>query len=407
MNYWPCLLFTFTIFLSKFCTQTIECPCDFVRLKNHCYYFGTVKVDWHRAKTHCEELFARLAYPIDSNENDELKSHLNTTYKKKNMEDWWLGGSDESNEGNWMWIAIGSNITYQDWWVGEPNDACLAKRDKPNNVDSRYCKEENCLSYRESFNWQWNDNCCEIMLLGKLCEGIAFGQDVVNDIYRSDEQNGTVYEFMAILPGDFPPCYRRFQILRKSSFYLLHLVIQKCFNWTDEHLHRFENFSSFPLVTDWVGYPVVPLKNEPVTRNNRETMIDEFLVELGHKCDYYYLVQQIPYVINLEVVKITRALKNSGYPNCINGDGFHPNEMYFGNGEYYDIMKCIDYPSTRTELLWGRSENRQRFNRLAITFECCLVEGERWSKAIAVGGLVHRHKRQIKINILEDKGRIY
>jgi len=37
---------------------------------------------------------------------------------------WWLGGEDTANEGDWRWVADGSNdpFTYTNWAPGEPNN---------------------------------------------------------------------------------------------------------------------------------------------------------------------------------------------------------------------------------------------------------------------------------------------
>lgn len=44
------------------------------------------------------------------------------------MGDFWVGGTDQENEGDWMWID-GSGFVYQNWQENEPgggtNENCL------------------------------------------------------------------------------------------------------------------------------------------------------------------------------------------------------------------------------------------------------------------------------------------
>ena len=61
----------------------------------------------------------------------------------KDKKEVWLGGTDLSTEGEWLWRHTGSDFTYTNWRPSEPSNSG---------------NDENCLEMDQ--NGQWNDRPC-------------------------------------------------------------------------------------------------------------------------------------------------------------------------------------------------------------------------------------------------------
>ena len=110
--------------------------------------FSSDKVDWTAANTACGNLGGHLAEITDACENTFVNS-----IALEIGGDFWLGGSDQVEEGDWRWVqsqtAI-SNHTFSDWGPGIPdnfggdeNYLSLANRHK---VDRLYWEDVNHAS---------------------------------------------------------------------------------------------------------------------------------------------------------------------------------------------------------------------------------------------------------------------
>ena len=82
---------------------------------NHTYKFFEEVVDWHTAKKNCENIGGHLATITSSEEQYFIESLLPESH-----EYYWLGGSDEDDEGNFTWIT-GEPFIYTNWCVNNPN----------------------------------------------------------------------------------------------------------------------------------------------------------------------------------------------------------------------------------------------------------------------------------------------
>lgn len=81
---------------------------------HHTYKAFSEKVPWHVAKENCHKMGGYLATLTSEAENEHVASIL-----KGNS---WVGGNDEVNEGNWVWVT-GEKLSFQNWKQGEPNNA--------------------------------------------------------------------------------------------------------------------------------------------------------------------------------------------------------------------------------------------------------------------------------------------
>ncbi|KJU84923.1 secreted protein containing C-type lectin domain protein [Candidatus Magnetobacterium bavaricum] len=85
---------------------------------NHTYQgINSVTMNWKDAKAHCETLGGYLATLTSKAENDFVYKNCIT----KGTNYYWLGGTDEEQEGDWKWIT-GETFSYTNWHTGEPNN---------------------------------------------------------------------------------------------------------------------------------------------------------------------------------------------------------------------------------------------------------------------------------------------
>ncbi len=114
----------------------------------HTYKFFDTKMTWNQAKETCEKMGGHLATFTSQEEWMFIYKYICDNEKQ-----YWLGGNDADNEGEWMWIT-GENWNYSDWCSNEPNNDYGGTEDYLGTYTSTY---------------QWNDY-RDIEQLGFICE---------------------------------------------------------------------------------------------------------------------------------------------------------------------------------------------------------------------------------------------
>ncbi|GAB6032940.1 hypothetical protein CHUAL_014057 [Chamberlinius hualienensis] len=118
---------------------TTSIPYDFIKLGSKYYYFSDIYRDWQGAFDYCKIKGAKLAYPLNEEENNHIKSGTNNNGQNS----WWLGGKKRSDDV-WIWSHDNSAVQFTDWANGESNDY-----------------GENCMDlFKVGDNW-WDDECTE------------------------------------------------------------------------------------------------------------------------------------------------------------------------------------------------------------------------------------------------------
>lgn len=112
-------------------------------------------LSWHDAKRKCEEMGGHLAIVTSERENRFLLALV----QSENVEQAWLGATDEQQEGRWTWID-GSINDYSNWHRWGPKDR------EPNNC----CGGEHYLVIRPSLGGRWCDVAAEDSRSGFICE---------------------------------------------------------------------------------------------------------------------------------------------------------------------------------------------------------------------------------------------
>lgn len=118
-------------------------------VNGHWYQRFDDTMTWHDAKQYCESLDGYLVTITSQEEDDFVYNNLGFV----SPHDCWLGGTDESQEGDWRWIT-GENWGYTNWESTKP---------EPNNCDN----VEHYLMYWTPNSWRgepaqhkasfWND----------------------------------------------------------------------------------------------------------------------------------------------------------------------------------------------------------------------------------------------------------
>jgi len=77
-------------------------------------------MNFFEARSYCRSINGRLAEVPDYNTQTFLACNLPSSETN-----WWLGGTDRSKEGQWIWDGSGLPLYYTgyfNWKQGEPND---------------------------------------------------------------------------------------------------------------------------------------------------------------------------------------------------------------------------------------------------------------------------------------------
>lgn len=85
--------------------------------KNKAYKVYQKVTTWKEAQEFCLSLNGNLAMPKTESENNFI-TNIVLQYDCTGV---WLGATDESSEGKWMWVD-GTPVIYTNWVVGEPNN---------------------------------------------------------------------------------------------------------------------------------------------------------------------------------------------------------------------------------------------------------------------------------------------
>ncbi|XP_067654674.1 galactose-specific lectin nattectin-like [Haliotis asinina] len=108
-----------------------------------CYFKATTRKTFPDARLACENMGALMASTNSENENRLIKKKFGSGF--------WIGGSDEIQEGRWIW-PDGQPITLNFWAEGQPDNGTFD-----------HCMEQ--WGYKEG----WNDGPC-MFPLTFLCE---------------------------------------------------------------------------------------------------------------------------------------------------------------------------------------------------------------------------------------------
>lgn len=92
-------------------------PADAVEHQGRRYKVFDSVMSWHEAQAKCAEMGGRLAIVRNAADSAFL---ISLAHKGK-REGYWLGATDEKNEGEWLWVD-GTPMKYSNWGPYQPNN---------------------------------------------------------------------------------------------------------------------------------------------------------------------------------------------------------------------------------------------------------------------------------------------
>ncbi|KAL4233203.1 hypothetical protein ACF0H5_007887 [Mactra antiquata] len=192
-----------------------SCPGGWIMHGNSCYLFGTNnRMHWGNANTLCKQQSSHLAIIDTDGEHNFLKQQLSQRIDP-NIHDGsdsaaWIAGSDNDNEGTWMWFNgltnTRSQITYTHWRPGQPDAG-----------DHNHDEDCMCMVGKEGFEWE-DYSCSENMFY--VCEKSALhgSSAAVHNTVNNQQTHAS------------PSCHQGW-ILHGGSCYLFHLDDRWEWDW--------------------------------------------------------------------------------------------------------------------------------------------------------------------------------
>lgn len=131
--------------------EYVSCPEGFVAINDGCYFVSTKQLNWYQAFRDCVSRGASLATIETSTENEAIKEYLRGLVLSRT---YWIGGTDDSQEGYFVWMSSLKAVTFTDWCSGDPNNYGI----------------ENCIYYYHDCDYRWQDRSCDFGYSHYLCE---------------------------------------------------------------------------------------------------------------------------------------------------------------------------------------------------------------------------------------------
>ena len=188
------LMIYMMIFLSVSVTVRADIPDNAGVFNGHSYMVYNSYLSWQQAKEYCESQGGHLVTITTKEEQDYLESLLRTS--GINNKNYWIGITDQAEEGNWSQWITGEAVTYENWGTNEPDnyDAVKGEQDY-GNIYTGYASDRR---YGWSLKYgQWDD----ISVLFKayfICEWDG-GSPKINKLIASsssEELKGSTYPLL-------------------------------------------------------------------------------------------------------------------------------------------------------------------------------------------------------------------
>ena len=123
------------------------CPEGWIEKAGKCYRLPDETADFHDAAARCQQLGGKLTEPKNKQENDEV---INLVKHYSNRSRFWLGFTDENQEGKFVLLSTGEPVTYSSWADDQPDDSGWFS-----------WSGEDCVELRMDWGEKWNDHGCD------------------------------------------------------------------------------------------------------------------------------------------------------------------------------------------------------------------------------------------------------
>jgi hypothetical protein len=178
-----------------------------------------------------------------------------------------------------------------------------------------------------------------------------------------------IIQLKVTLQGTEPPIWRRFLVDKKTTFFVLHEIIQIVMGWEDEHLYEFKmkgyKIGDAEELGDFGSGDIKFVDDETATLEGMGLVLRnkfEYLYDFGDTWRHQILVEKF--------LPRDEKLK---YPVCIDGELNCPPEDCGGVGGFYQILEIIadkKHPERKEMLEWlGGRYDPERFNMNQVNKE--------------------------------------
>eukprot|EP00091_Calanus_sinicus_P007065 TRINITY_DN1794_c0_g1_i6.p1 TRINITY_DN1794_c0_g1~~TRINITY_DN1794_c0_g1_i6.p1 ORF type:complete len:149 (-),score=9.90 TRINITY_DN1794_c0_g1_i6:9-455(-) len=140
------------LFISGFSAFS-ACPLGWTPLLESCYLVSPDISNWYEAQVFCWDQGGYLAELADGDEYDLLN-----TYMLQTDQSYWIGLTDEAQEGTWRWAESHQTPTWTNWSSGNPDNGH---------------GNEDCVYMWSKTEHKWNDDGCNDRQAHGLCETAA------------------------------------------------------------------------------------------------------------------------------------------------------------------------------------------------------------------------------------------
>ncbi|SER23939.1 pRiA4b ORF-3-like protein [Gracilibacillus ureilyticus] len=236
----------------------------------------------------------------------------------------------------------------------------IDEADPESLIQAEICKKVNIRLYKSS--------------TGKYVKPIEEMQSILEKKAGQRAFLQPAVQIKVTLRLDTQQVWRRLVVPLNQSFYHLHCILQKAFNWSDSHLHEFQlyrekiSFSDFYLPQS--DYVLVSNKEAFAYQQGGQIMEFTHQVVIGDALDQF---KSIVYTYDLgddwqHIIKIEKWIEefDTRYPVCLDGEGATPPENVGGipgYNDFLDIIQSEDHPDKESILSWAESAGYRSFNK--------------------------------------------
>lgn len=125
--------------------QTIEkekpCPKNWFQNENTCYFYEkNERLNWYAARIKCHDFGGKLSEP----DTAEKMRFLINVHVLHGGHDVWVGATDDSKEGKWVWESSQTAVDFVSWQLGQPNN--MAGNQHCMEMGLSNMNDDSCLS---------------------------------------------------------------------------------------------------------------------------------------------------------------------------------------------------------------------------------------------------------------------
>lgn len=134
--------------------KTSDCAEGWAERLSRCYYFSNTTTDWYTAWENCGKYRANLLSIESVAETNNVNGYIQLYTSGSN--DWWTSGSNDNDNGDWVWYGTDSKIYYE--------NVCTTQDPNPSP------ETNHCIALSSKCGHAWVTADCTSKDLKYICE---------------------------------------------------------------------------------------------------------------------------------------------------------------------------------------------------------------------------------------------